>query len=93
MQAKSASESDLADDSLQQQQDVQKGLVIITGHGKGRALKQSSIVQETLMASWLNEQGIQCSIDPRNEGRVIVSKGELQAYVARQRSIASQVNA
>ena len=67
--------------------DIRHDLRIITGHAKKRALYDGSIVQQSIL-KWLQEQGIQCSIDS-DGGRVVVSSAELQAYVARQQTTAA----
>ena len=64
--------------------DPSKDLHIITGHAQNRANKQGSTLQPVI-TGMLSKLDIECSINPRNKGELIVASKQLQQYIARQR--------
>lgn len=63
--------------------DPSKDLHIITGHAQNRAGKQGSTLQPVII-DMLDTLGIECSINPRNKGQLIVTSSQLQQYIAKQ---------
>ena len=57
-------------------------LVIVVGKG---SRSMGSAVLKQLVEDMLRDRGLPCTIDPRNEGRLIVAGKRLAAYVQQQR--------
>lgn len=57
-------------------------LVIVVGKG---SRSMGSAVLKQLVEDMLRDRGLPCSLDPHNEGRLIVAGKELAAYVQQQR--------
>ena len=57
-------------------------LVIVVGKG---SRSMGSAVLKQLVGDMLQDRGLPCTVDPRNEGRLVVAGKKLAAYVQRQR--------
>jgi pentatricopeptide repeat protein len=62
--------------------DVSSDLHIITGHAMHREHRDGSVLQPIII-DMLKQLGLQCSVDARNKGLLIVTSSELKGYVAR----------